>query len=68
MNTNLIYIKLIQINLVQIKILSSVNIYIGPGLKVIKLFFMLSSAETKTYPAHKCYQRTIGPENAHLKQ
>ena len=25
-----------------------------PGPKVIKLFFMLSSAETKIYPAHKC--------------
>ena len=24
------------------------------GLRVIKLFFMLNSAETKIYPAHKC--------------
>ena len=25
-----------------------------PGPEVIKLLFMLSSAETKIYPAHKC--------------
>ena len=25
-----------------------------PGSKVIKLFFMLSSTETKIFPAHKC--------------
>ena len=25
-----------------------------PGPEVIKLFLMLSSAETKIYPAHKC--------------
>ena len=26
----------------------------GPGLEVIKLFFMLNSTEHKIYPAHKC--------------
>ena len=26
----------------------------NPGPEVIKLFFMLSSGETKIYPAHKC--------------
>ena len=25
-----------------------------PGTEVIKLFFILNSAETKIYPAHKC--------------
>ena len=28
---------------------------------------MLSSAETKIYPAHKCNKRINGPVNAHLR-
>ena len=31
-----------------------VQTLLAPGPEVIKLFFMLSSAETKIYPAHKC--------------
>ena len=37
---------------INIKIL--IPVQTKPGLKDIKLFFMLSSAETKLYPAHKC--------------
>ena len=33
---------------------SLLHVYPKPGPEVIKLFFMLSSAETKSYPAHKC--------------
>ena len=31
-----------------------------------KTFFMLNLNEAEICPAHKCYQRTNGPVNAHL--
>ena len=37
-----------------------------PGLEVINLFSMLSSAETKIYPAHKCLNAKTSQDMASI--
>ena len=42
------------------------NIELAKSQGYKTFFYILHSAEHKICPAHKCYQRTNGPVNAHL--